>query len=68
MRDEDIEGGEGGGGEGLRKFIDTRKEGSENLYTSKPTGGNNSEQSFCHGLSYVSKHLVELKLRLETSS
>ena len=33
----------GGGGEdieeGLRKFLDTRKGGSENLYTSKPTGG-----------------------------
>ena len=39
--DEDIEGGGG-----LRKFLDTRKGGSEkirggseNLYTSKPTGG-----------------------------
>ena len=30
--DEDIEGG-------LRKFLDTRKGGSKNLYTSKPTGG-----------------------------
>ena len=30
--DEDIEGR-------LRKFLDTRKGGSENLYTSKPTGG-----------------------------
>ena len=30
--DEDIEGG-------LGKFLDTRKGGSENLYTSKPTGG-----------------------------
>ena len=33
----------GGGGEdiegGLRKILDTRKGGSENLYTSKPTGG-----------------------------
>ena len=27
------------GGGGLRKFLDTRKGGSENLYTSKPTGG-----------------------------
>ena len=32
--DEDIEGGGG-----LRKFLDIRKGGSENLYTSKPTGG-----------------------------
>ena len=44
-------GGGGGGGDedievGLRKFLDTRKGasekirwGSENLYTSKPTGG-----------------------------
>ena len=31
-RDEDIEGG-------LQQFLDTRKGGSENLYTSKPTGG-----------------------------
>ena len=30
-RDEDIE-------LGLRKFLDTQKGGSENLYTSKPTG------------------------------
>ena len=30
--DEDIEGG-------LQKLLDTRKGGSENLYTSKPTGG-----------------------------
>ena len=30
---EDIEGG------GLRKFLDTQKGGSENLYISKPTGG-----------------------------
>ena len=30
--DEDIEGG-------LQKFLDTRKGGSKNLYTSKPTGG-----------------------------
>ena len=29
--DEDIEGG-------LRKFLDIRKWGAENLYTSKPTG------------------------------
>ena len=41
--DEDIEGG------GLQKFLDTRKGGpekirggSENLYTSKPTGGGGS--------------------------
>ena len=28
-----------GGGGGLRKFLDTRKGGPKNLYTSKPTGG-----------------------------
>ena len=33
--DEDIEGG-------LRKFLDTQKGGSENLYTSKPTGREDS--------------------------
>ena len=26
------------GGGGIRKFLDTRKGGSENLYTLKPTG------------------------------
>ena len=30
--DDDAEGG-------FQKFLDTRKRGSENLYTSKPTGG-----------------------------
>ena len=29
---------------GLRKFLDTRKGGSENLYTSKPTGRGGSKK------------------------
>ena len=28
-----------GGGEGLQNFLDTRKGGFENLYTSESTGG-----------------------------
>ena len=37
--DEDIEGG-------LQKFLDTRKGGSKNLYTSKPTGGRGAPKNW----------------------